>query len=262
MHAVEWDLLLIALAAFLAALLTFFSGFGLGTLLMPVLALFVPVTLAVAITALVHLANNLFKLLLIGRRAEPRILWRFGLPAVLFAFIGAALLGSLATLEPLGHYTLWGHERTLHPLKLTIGLLILLFVILETTPAFSKLTLHPRHLPYGGALTGFFGGLSGHQGVFRSLFLLKAGLDKERFVATGVVLAVMVDLARLTVYGTDIVRAWDDIPVPLLTVATLSAFIGSYAGSRWLKKITLHTVQRLVSALLALVGIALIAGLI
>jgi hypothetical protein len=55
------DLLIIGLAALLASGLTFFSGFGLGTILMPVFALFVPVPLAVAATAVVHFANNLYR---------------------------------------------------------------------------------------------------------------------------------------------------------------------------------------------------------
>jgi uncharacterized protein len=75
-------------------------------------------------------------------------------------------------------------------LKLIIGALIVLFVILELSPTFAKTALDRKWLPLGGVISGFFGGLSGHQGAFRSMFLIKAGLEKETFVATGVVLAV------------------------------------------------------------------------
>ena len=75
----------VSLAALLASCLTFFSGFGLGTLLMPVVALFLPVEVAIAVTAIVHLANNLFKLALVGKKADRSVLWRFGAPAVLAA---------------------------------------------------------------------------------------------------------------------------------------------------------------------------------
>ncbi len=64
------ELLIVCAAALVASGLTLFSGFGLGTLLMPVFALFVPLELAVAMTAVVHLANNLFKVGLLGRRAD------------------------------------------------------------------------------------------------------------------------------------------------------------------------------------------------
>lgn len=82
-------------------------------------------------------------------------------------------------------------------LKLVIGILIISFVVLELSPTFSKTALDRKWLPLGGMVSGFFGGLSGHQGAFRSMFLIKAGLEKEAFVATGVVLAVVVDLSRL-----------------------------------------------------------------
>jgi hypothetical protein len=48
----------ICAAAFAASGLTLFAGFGLGTLLMPVVALFFPVDVAIAITALVHRATT------------------------------------------------------------------------------------------------------------------------------------------------------------------------------------------------------------
>jgi uncharacterized protein len=262
MDILDTSVILIGLAAFFVAMLTFFSGFGLGTLLMPVMALFVPLPLAIALTAVVHLANNLFKLALVGRRADPRILLRFGLPAVLFAFVGAWLLGWLSGLEPIWRYMAFGHERAVQPVSLTIGVLILVLVGLELSPRFANMAFDRRCLPYGGALTGFLGGLSGHQGAFRSLFLIKLGLDKSAFVATGVVLAVMVDVARLSVYGGQILQGWETIPTVLLVVACASAFIGSYLGSRLLHKITLKTVQRSVSGLLIVIGLGLVSGLI
>ena len=72
---------LICIAAFLASTLTFFSGFGLGTLLTPVFALFFPIQTAIAATAIVHLASNLFKVGLVGRDADWTVVARFGLPA-------------------------------------------------------------------------------------------------------------------------------------------------------------------------------------
>ena len=86
------ELLWIGLAALFAAGLTLFSGFGLGTLLTPVFALFFPLPLAIAGTAVVHLANNVFKLGLLVKHADWRVVWRFGLPAMAAAVLGALLL--------------------------------------------------------------------------------------------------------------------------------------------------------------------------
>ena len=68
------ELVLIGAAALLASTLTLFSGFGLGTMMTPVFALFFPLPLAIAATAVVHLASNLFKVGLLARNADARVL--------------------------------------------------------------------------------------------------------------------------------------------------------------------------------------------
>jgi len=256
------EIIVICIAALLASALTLFSGFGLGTLLMPVVALFFPIELAIAMTAIVHLANNLFKIGLLGRKADATVLLRFGAPAVAAALAGAGLLAWLGELESVFEYSTFGHDFQVSPLKLVIGLLIIAFVALELSPSLSKITLERRWLPVGGMVSGFFGGLSGHQGAFRSIFLLKAGLDKEAFVATGVVLAVMVDMSRLAIYGTDISANGGSVEWPLVITASLAAFAGAYFGSKALKKVTIRSVQIVVSVLLVVVATGLIAGVL
>jgi len=149
--------------------------------------------------------------------------------------------------------------------KAVIGLVIVVFALLELWPRFQVLAFPPRWLPLGGALSGFFGGLSGNQGALRSAFLLKAGLSKDAFVATGVVSAVIVDAARLTVYGTgfmaDHFSKSQELVAPVM-VGTVCAFIGAFVGKRVLRKITLHTVQIVVAVAMLLIGIGLLAGLV
>lgn len=95
------DIIIITLAAFAAAILTFFSGFGLGTILAPVFAIFFPVEMAVALTGVVHFCNNLFKIVLVGRKTDIIVLIRFGVPAILASFIGAWLLLKIIQLPAL-----------------------------------------------------------------------------------------------------------------------------------------------------------------
>jgi len=256
------ELLVITAAAFAASLLTLFSGFGLGTLLMPVVAIFFPIEMAIAITAMVHLSNNLFKVALLGRQANRAVLLSFGIPAVIFAFLGALLLGWLSAMAPIAEYTAIGKSFQISPINLIVGILILMFVALEFSEKFSAFSLDKRYLPYGGMASGFFGGLSGHQGAFRSMFLLKAGLGKDAFVATGVMLAIMVDLSRIAVYGWDTAMQQESIDWILVIAATVSAFAGAYAGTRMLRKITIRSIQFAVSALLVVVAIGLISGVL
>lgn len=257
------DYLLICTVALLASLLTLFSGFGLGTLLLPAFALFVPLPLAVAATALVHLANNLFKGGLLGRHADRGVLLRFLPAAAVAALLGAWLLGRLGAAEPLLRYQLADRDFLVEPLKLVIGLLIIAFALIEQSRRFQALALPRRWLPLGGLVSGFFGGLSGHQGALRSLFLIKCGLSPQAFVATGVITAIAVDVSRLLVYGSGTIPALQDVDAGLLRLvfaASLAAFAGAWLGARWLRKTTLGTLQRIVSIGLMVVGTALAAG--
>jgi uncharacterized membrane protein YfcA len=259
------DLMLIGVVSAFTAALTLFSGFGLGTILMPVFALFFPIPLAIAATAIVHLANNLFKFGLMARDADLRVVIRFGVPAGVAAVLGAALLTLVDQIPALHSYRLGGRNLEITPVKAVIGVLIASFAMLELSKRFQALEFSQTLLPLGGAISGFFGGLSGNQGALRSAFLLKAGLSKDAFVATGVVAAVIVDAVRLLVYGAgflvEYVNRSAGLAAPIV-VATLCAFLGSYAGKRVLQKVTLRAVQVIVAAAMLAIGTGLLIGLV
>jgi hypothetical protein len=234
---------------------------------MPVFALFFPVEIAVAATALVHAANNTLKLPLFGRDASREIVVRFGLPAILAAFAGAALLGRISGLEPVLVYDLGSRHAMVTPVKIVIAVLIFSFALFDLIPRFRKFTFVPRHLPLGGALSGFFGGLSGHQGALRSAFLVKTGLSAQQFVGTNAVIGFLVDLARLIVYGAGFLtgRMFGDEGFHgwgLVGTAIAFAFAGSLAGKRLSGKVTMKAIQALTGALLLAVAVALGAGLV
>ena len=256
------EYLVICLAALIASGLTLFSGFGLGTLLMPVFALFFPVDVAVALTAIVHFLNNLFKLALLGRHADKTVVVKFGVPAVVTAFLGAGLLLLLSGLDPLFAYRLFGHEMQVLPVKAVIAVLMILFALIELTPKLEKISFDGRYLPLGGALSGFFGGLSGNQGALRSAFLVRSGLSKESFIATGVVIACLVDMTRISVYASHFSMAGNLENAPLLIAATGSAFLGAFIGNRLMKKVTMRSVQALVAVMLFGIAVGLGLGII
>jgi uncharacterized membrane protein YfcA len=260
------DLLITSASALLASCLTFFSGFGLGTILTPVFSLFFPVSVAIAMTAVVHLANNLFKIGLIGRDAHWPTVLRFAFPAGLAAMVGAAVLVQTSTLLPWASYEWLGRSHTITPVKALIGVVITVFALLELSPSFARLALPARWLAVGGLLSGFFGGLSGNQGALRSAFLIKLGLSKEAYVGTGAVCTVVVDLVRLTVYGFTLpavlASAQSSQSGALVLAATVSAFVGSYFGKRMLKKVTLRSVELAVAAMMVAIGTGLTCGLL
>lgn len=255
----------VCLVALIASGLTLFSGFGLGTILMPALAVFFPVPVAVGATAIVHLANNLFKLLLVGRSANKSIVVRFGIPAVIAALLGASLLSYVSSIPVIASYRFGGHVHEITIVKLVIGSLIVFFSCLELMPAFARISVDQKYMAVGGILSGFFGGLSGNQGALRSVFLIRAGLKKEEFIGTNVVLAVMVDFGRLIIYGIGFYSVHSTALADsggLVSAAAISAFAGAFLGKKILEKVTLQAVQMVVGTMLVLLGISLIIGLV
>ena len=260
-------LLVVCLASLGAAGLTLYSGFGLGTLLLPVFALFFPVEVAVAATALVHGANNAFKIALVGRHADRDLVLRFGVPAIAAAFVGAAALGWVAHFGELARYSLGSREAVVTPLKLAMAGLMAAFAVLELSPRLRGLRFSRRWLVLGGLLSGFFGGFSGHQGALRSAFLVKVGISTQAFVGTNAVIGFLVDLARIATYGALLagpggallagVGQW-----PLVLAGTLSAFAGVLLAQRSLHKVTMAAVQTLTGILLLAIALALGSGLV
>lgn len=258
-------LALIGTIAFIASLLTFFSGFGLGTLLSPVLALFFPIQLAIASTAIVHFLNNCFKLALMYRYISWEVFLKFSIPAGIAAVGGAYLLIYLGELQEILRYQLLGRDLIITPIKLVVGVIFIVFSFSELNKKLKNLSMPQKYLGMGGLISGFFGGLSGNQGAFRSAFLMKSGLDKKQFVATGVISACIVDFVRISVYFLLMKQASyefsDDLKLATV-LATLFAFGGAIVGRFYLEKITMRGIQISVSALMLVIGIGLVVGLI
>lgn len=262
-YFLNMNYILIGIASLLASTLTFFSGFGLNTLLMPVFAIFFPVDIAISLTAIVHILNNCFKLGLIGKHTNWNILFYFGLPALLASFCGAYVLIQIAHSSPLYTYNLVGRRFAITSIKIITGSLILVFMLMESMPRLKKISVSTRWMPIGGLLSGFFGGLSGHQGALRSVFLVRLTLEKQIYVATGASIAFMIDIARLSVYGQDILSlSIIEENLLVLGIAVLGAFVGATIGNFYLKKITYTHVQRIVTLFLGIVSLGLIFGII
>lgn len=257
------EILTICAVALFASLLTFFSGFGLGTILLPAFALFFPLDVAVALTAVVHFLNNVFKTGLIGKLANWQVVLKFGLFAAIAAVGGAMLLEKLAGAEIIvAEYSLSGKTFQISVLNIIIGVLLIFFALFDILPVFQKIEFDKKMLWLGGTISGFFGGLSGHQGALRSAFLIRLNLSKESFVATGIIIACVVDISRMAVYFSSGKDFHFQDNWPILLAAVLASFAGAYFGRQLLKKVTITFVQYLVSGLIILLGILLALGII
>ncbi len=259
--------IVICTTAIIVSGLTLFSGFGLGTILMPVFALFFPINVAVAATGIVHLANNIFKAVLIGHHADRRMVVKFAVPAAIAAVLGALLLNYFSDLTPIIQYKIGTRLYVITWIKLIIAALIIVFSLIELSSKFDKLSFDTKYIPVGGAVSGFFGGLSGHQGALRTAFLIRAGLPKETFVGTMVLSAIVVDISRITVYGLAFFLSDFEVMKTqggfgLVATGSVAAFAGAFIGTRLLKKVTMDTIQKIVSILLIFLALAIGTGLI
>lgn len=226
------------LAAFLAAVFALLSGFGLGTILTPVFILFYDVRVAIFLVALIHLLNNFLKLALFRKHIDLEILKRFGILALVGSFLGAmgqAYIG-----------TLW--------LKKLVSLVLIGLGAKEWIPEKYHFRFPKSIDPIGGFLSGLVGGLVGNQGAIRSAFLLNYPISKETYIATGVVIACVIDLVRIPVYwisyGHVLAEAWQP-----LTLLIIVSFSGTIVGANLLGRFSIAHFRKFVSAAIVLMGI-------
>ena len=226
------------LTAFFAAGLALLSGFGLGTILTPVFLLFYEPKIAIFLVANVHLLNNLLKLAIFKKHIDLGILKRFGILALVGAFIGAFGQVYMANV--------W--------LKKLIGIVLIYLGFQEWFPKQSQFRFPKSLDPIGGFLSGLLGGLVGNQGAIRSAFLLNYQISKETFIATGVVIACVVDIARIPVYwiayGETLLGSWR----PLFALICVS-FAGTFVGTVLLKRFSVSGFRKAVSVIIVLMGV-------
>lgn len=249
--------LIICSVALLASGLTLISGFGLGTLLLPAFILFFDPLEAVAMTAIVHFANNVFKFGLLFKSVDRRVVVWFGLSGIIGAFAGAYTSTHITERVI---YSVGDKEITLF--AVSVAVLMILFAIQELLFGKVGFRFNRKALIPGGVLSGYFGGLTGHQGALRSMFLLKSGLSKTAYVATGTAIALLVDLTRIPVYLQKIASGGITDETPLVISATAFAFAGAYVGKKYIEKVTYRAIQWIVGILMIGIGVSMLAGIL
>ena len=256
------DVVIITLVTFSAAVLTFFSGFGLGTILTPTMMIFFPVEIAIAFTGIIHFSNNIFKLFIVSKKIDKEILIRFGGPAILASFIGSYLLFNIGGDKVLYSVYILGELRSVTFIKFLVSVLLIIFSLIDLMPFFKNLNFHKKTIPLGGFLSGFFGGLTGNQGALRSAFLIKMNLDKKVFISTTVFISTMVDFTRIGVYSSNLLVIDFSQYFTLGIFSTLSAILGSIIGNMLLKKITIEIIRTTVAILIICLATFLLIGII
>lgn len=226
------------LVATLAGGVAAISGFGIGSLLTPVVALRYPLKLAVAIVSIPHLIATAVRFWRLRTHLDRRIFLHFG---VLSAAGG--LLGALVNARE--------HSPAL---AIVFGCLLIFAGASGLSGLTERMRFGHKTAWIAGAASGFFGGLVGNQGGIRSAALLGFDIRKEALVATATAVALIVDGARMPVYFAvqtqKMLAAW-----PLIAIATAGVLIGTFWGVRVLRLIPERLFRKLLSALIAVLGV-------
>lgn len=219
------------------------SGFGIGSLLTPLLLLSMPAAHAVAIVAIPHAVATSIRWLRLRSDVHRPTFRQFGIASAAGGLAGAALQSRLGS--PL--------------LTVVLALLLLVAGTTELTERRVPLPETPFWRLLGGTLSGVFGGLVGNQGGIRAAALLGLQLQPRQLVATATASALLVDAARVPIYllsaGGVIAGA-----APLWVAASIGVTIGTFLGVPVLGRIPPATYRRLLGGLLALLGIGLLAA--
>ncbi len=201
--------------ALVAGIVSAVTGFGIGSLLTPVLALQVDTRLAVAAVSIPHLAGTALRFWLLTGHVDRKVLWNFGITSALGGLTGALLLESTSNR--------W--------LTVLFGALLLFAAASEWTGLTRRMRFHGAWAWIAGAASGVLGGLVGNQGGLRSAALLGFNLSRDSLVATATAVALFVDGARMPIYlvsrRQEIATLW-----PWIAIATIGVTTGTILGSR------------------------------
>jgi uncharacterized protein len=239
-----WAWLVVGATAVAAGAVASVSGFGIGSLLTPLLSAFIGAKAAVAVVSIPHLAGTALRFWFLRNHVDRAVLRSFGIASAAGGVCGAALHSAASN----------------RALSIALGLLLLLAASAELTGWTHRLRLSGPSAWVAGALSGLFGGLVGNQGGIRSAALLGFGLPKQELVATATAVALMVDGARMPIYALTTAAEVQQF-LPFIDMCTVGVVAGTIAGERVLRHVPEAVFRRLVAVLLASLGIwLLIAG--
>jgi hypothetical protein len=229
---------LVALVGLLAGGVAAVTGFGIGSLLTPVLALQTGTKLAVAAISIPHAVGTAQRFWLLRRHVDRRVLFGFGIASA-FGGLAGALVHA------------WVSSRAL---AIVFGVLVALAGVSELTGWMRRVRWGRRAAWAAGAVSGALGGMVGNQGGIRTAALLGFDVPKEAFVATATAIGLFVDAARMPVYlateWRDMLRIW-----PLVLIATAGVVVGTALGTRVLGRLRREAFRRVIGVLLVVLGI-------
>lgn len=229
---------LVGVASVFAGAIAAVSGFGIGSVLTPVLQNHYDIKLAVAAVSVPHVIATAVRFWRLRHDVDPAVLKSFGLMSAAGGLTGAVLQRYAAA----------------PGLTVVFSALLVFVGIAQLTGLSERMRFGKRTGWIAGVLSGALGGLVGNQGGIRSAALLGYDLSPAKFVATATAAGLIVDAARMPVYVvTEHARLI--ALAPLMAVASVGAVIGTFIGGRLLKRIPPPVFRAIVGVLVLALGI-------
>lgn len=229
---------LTALLAVIAGAVASIAGFGIGSLLTPLLAVKHGAKLAVAAVSIAHFFGTALRFWKLKSHIDRKALIHFGILSAAGGLTGAVFHAFLTSR--------W--------MTVILGGILVFAGAVGIFGLVEKIKLTGRKAWVAGALSGIFGGLVGNQGGIRSAALLGFGLSKQAYVATATAIGLIVDISRMPVYffmeWQRLLQIW-----PLILLMSLGTMIGTLAGTRLLAWIPEALFKKLVSGIILMLGI-------
>jgi uncharacterized protein len=219
------------------------AGFGIGSLLTPLLATRLGAASAIAAVAIPHAAATALRFWRLRRAVEWSVVRSFGLLSAAGGLTGALLYARLSS----------------RILTIVLGALLVATAVAGLTGWATRWYATGTRAAVLGLLSGFFGGIAGNQGGLRAAALLGFGLGPAAYVATSTTVALLVDAARTPIYVWRAGTALVELASPI-AVATLGVLVGTLLGERLLLGLPVDRFRRIVSALIGLLGLWLLAS--
>jgi uncharacterized protein len=229
---------LAALAAFAGGTVASIAGFGIGSIVTPLLAMRYGMKLAVAAVAIPHFFGTTLRMVFLRRELDRHVMLTFGVTSAIGGLAGALL-------------HIWLQGRVLTWVLATLLVYAGISGLLGITPRFGK-----RSAWVAGALSGMLGGLVGNQGGIRAGAMMGFDVRKEAFVATSTAVGLFVDVMRVPVYlateGRALLAIW-----PIVAIMTVAVLVGTLFGRLLLGRIPDAAFRKVVSGMILLLGVSM-----
>lgn len=238
---VHEEIIYIALLTMLASIIGTLAGFGISTIMVPILLLVLPLPQTLLLVGVIHWFNDIWKMLLFREGIRWRLLLAFGLPGIITSFIGSSL--SLRISRDI--------------LSRALGIFLIAYVLFIVFNKTFQLSQRLSVAISGGALTGFFAGIFGIGGEISAVALSAFDLEKAIYIATAGAISFMIDSTRIATYIEGGVRLEPYILSGLLIFIPASLF-GAMVGKRGVEKISQEKFRNVVAIFIFLFGLKLV----